>query len=151
MIDENKKYKKEDKHPMGSCLCGSVKFKLNGKLRNVINCHCGQCMRTHGHYAAYTAIEKKDLEFLNDDGLKWYHSSSKARRGFCKICGASIFFDRFGRETISIAAGMLSFPEILRTSEHIFFDEKRDYYEIYDKLPKFSQYYLERLEENFIN
>ena len=133
---------------LGECLCGSVKFKLNGKLRDIINCHCSQCMRTHGNYGAYTAVNKKDLVFLNDEGLKWYYSSINARRGFCQNCGASIFFERFGGKTISIAAGMLVYYEILKTSAHIFFDEKPDYYKINDKLPKFSQYYSEKLEDN---
>ena len=73
----------------GACLCGSVRFNLKGELRSVINCHCGQCLHTHGHYAAYTAVEKEKLEFIIDDGLKWYRSSKDARRGFCKECGGS--------------------------------------------------------------
>jgi len=129
----------------GACLCGSVRFNLKGELRNVINCHCGQCLHTHGHYAAYTAVEKEKLELIIDDGLKWYRSSKDARRGFCKKCGASIFFERIDGNKISISAGMLVLSEGIKTSEHIFFDLKPSYYEINDSLPKFSQYYLKKL------
>ena len=136
---------KVDKIFHGRCLCGSVSFKIKGELRNVINCHCGQCLRTHGHYSAYTQVEKKKLEFVNDEGLKWFNSSNEARRGFCQECGASIFFERFGLEKISIAAGMLESTEGLESTEHIFFDERPSYYNIDDNLPKYSQYYYEKL------
>ena len=130
----------------GGCLCGSVKFEIKGKLRQVINCHCGQCLHTHGHYAAYTAVEKQFMKFVNDDGLKWFCSSNEARRGFCQECGASLFFERLGRSTISIAAGMLDFSEGLKTVEHIFINDKPDYYEIDDDLPKYSHYHKNELE-----
>ena len=74
-----------------SCLCGGIKLKVNGPLRHVSNCHCFQCMKTHGNYAAYTAAKEKDVIFLKKGTLKWFRSSKKAKRGFCKKCGASIF------------------------------------------------------------
>ena len=132
----------------GGCLCGAIKFKIKGELRPVINCHCGQCRHTHGHFAAYTAVEKKSLNFVNDYSLKWFISSNKARRGFCQECGASLFFERIEGNKISIAAGMLDFSEGLKTVEHIFFDEKPDYYEINDDLPKYLQYYKKEFERN---
>lgn len=130
----------------GGCLCGSVRFEIKGELRPVINCHCGQCLHTHGHYSAYTAVEKKSMKFVNDDGLKWFCSSKEARRGFCQECGASLFFKRLDGRTISVAAGMLDFSEELKTVEHIFIDDKPDYYEIDDNLPKYSQYQKKELE-----
>ena len=48
-----------------SCLCGGVKFKTKGQLRHVINCHCSQCVKTHGNYAAYTSCLKKKYLFYN--------------------------------------------------------------------------------------
>jgi len=125
----------------GGCLCGAVRFKTNGTLRPVINCHCGQCLHTHGHYAAYTSVDKKNFQLVNDTGLKWFRSSNEARRGFCQECGASIFFERLGGSNISIAAGMLDPSKGLKTAEHIFVADKPDYYEIEDDLPKHPQYY----------
>ena len=132
---------KKENSMQGGCLCGAVKFKLMGELRSVINCHCGQCLHTHGNYSAYTAVEKKYMKFVDDNGLKWFRSSNEARRGFCQECGASLFFEHLGGSKISIAAGMLNFSEGLKTIEHIFFDDKPDYYEIDDDLPKHSHYH----------
>ena len=45
----------------GGCLCGAVRYRVDGPLRPVTVCHCGQCRRTHGHAAAYTAAPKAAL------------------------------------------------------------------------------------------
>ncbi len=37
-------------------MCGAVRYALSGPLRGVVSCHCSQCRRTHGHYAAYTGV-----------------------------------------------------------------------------------------------
>ena len=64
-----------------ACLCGGIKIKVEGKLRKVINCHCSQCMKTHGNFAAYTNCLEENLTFINKKSLKWYNSSKFAKRG----------------------------------------------------------------------
>ena len=49
-----------------SCLCGGIQFKTKGYHRNVQNCHCVQCVKTHGNYAAYTYVEEKNIKFLKN-------------------------------------------------------------------------------------
>ena len=123
-----------------SCLCGGIKLKVNGLLRHVSNCHCIQCMKTHGNYSAYTNAKEKDVIFIKRRTLKWFRSSKKAKRGFCKKCGASIFFKFYGNNTISISAGMFSNPTKLKTKMNIFIKGKLDYYKLDKKLPKFNRY-----------
>ena len=123
-----------------SCLCGGIQLKTKGPLRHVSNCHCRQCMKTHGNYAAYTNVLAKDIKFIKKKTLKWFKSSKKARRGFCNKCGASIFFKFLGSANISIAAGMFQNPTKLKTTINIFVKGKLDYYQLDNKLPKFSRY-----------
>ena len=65
----------------GGCLCGAVRYEVNGKLRDVLECHCSMCRRVHGHIGAYSAVPKASLEMTDATGLRWYKSSDKARRG----------------------------------------------------------------------
>ena len=123
-----------------SCLCGGIQLKTKGPLRHVSNCHCRQCMKTHGNYAAYTNALEKDIKFIKKGTLKWFKSSKKARRGFCNKCGASIFFKFLGSDDISIAAGMFQNPTKLKTTKNIFVKGKLDYYQLDNKLSKFSRY-----------
>ena len=132
--------KKKEKFINASCLCKGVNMKIKGEFRPVINCHCIQCSKTHGNYAAYTSILEGNIVFQSKKTLKWFQSSKNAKRGFCKNCGASIFFKRFGSKAISLSAGLLQNPTGLKTISHIFLNNKRDYYKLTDKLPKYKKY-----------
>ena len=123
-----------------SCLCGGVQLRTLGYHRNVQNCHCIQCMKTHGHYAAYTNVEERNVKFLKKRTLKWFRSSKKAKRGFCNRCGASLFFKIINAKNISIAAGMFNRPVKLKTTMNIFVKGKSDYYTLDDRVPKFNRY-----------
>ena len=99
--------KKKSSSKIAKCLCGGIKIKIIGKLRQVINCHCSQCMKTHGNFAAYTNSLEKNITYISKSTLRWYHSSNFAKRGFCSKCGASIFYKIKKSDTISISAGMI--------------------------------------------
>ena len=129
----------EDPRPVrasGGCLCGAVRYEVRGPLRPVVNCHCGQCRRTSGHFVAATAALRKDLTLVEDEGLRWYDSSESARRGFCRTCGASVFWEAVSGDRISIMAGTLDSPTGLETVAHIFVRDAGDYYTIDDALPR---------------
>ncbi len=127
----------------GGCLCGAVRYRIRGKLRGVVNCHCSKCRRVHGHYGAYTSVALADLTIVEDRGLKWFDSTTdetpNVRRGFCAECGASLFWHPADRDTISIAAGSLDRPSGLRTIGHVWTGQIGDYYEICDDLPRFER------------
>ena len=123
-----------------SCLCKGVKAKVRGKLRHVINCHCSQCLKTHGNYATYTACSEVNITFISKKTLKWYKSSNIAKRGFCSSCGASMFYKIFKSNNISIAVGMFRNPTNLKTHSNIFTKGKLDYYKLDQSLPKFNRY-----------
>ena len=123
-----------------SCLCKGVKIKTNGRHRNVSNCHCIQCRKTHGIYGAYSKVKDKDIKYLNKKTLTWFKSSKNAKRGFCNKCGASIFFKFKNTDNISIAAGMFDKPTKLKTMRNIFIGSKSDFYKITDGLTKFNKY-----------
>lgn len=122
----------------GGCLCGAVRYEIHGSLRDVVNCHCGQCRRSHGHYAAYSATAKDDLEVVGSRGLKWYRSSDRARRGFCGTCGSSLFWEPSDGAYVAIAAGTLDAPTGLKTIRHIYTAFKGDYYRVDDGLERLA-------------
>jgi hypothetical protein len=105
-------------------------------MRPVTGCHCGQCRRTSGHYVAATAAPRDAVSI--DGQVRWYASSETARRGFCPICGANLFWDGPGTH-LSIFAGTLDQPTGLRMAGHIFMADKGDYYDIADGLPQALQ------------
>ena len=118
----------------GRCLCGAITLAIHGPLRDVVVCHCGQCRRNHGAPPSYTAAAWADVRVHGDKNLTWYRSSPDARRGFCRICGSSLFWEPMGSGRVSIAAGCLEKPTNLRTVRHIFVADKAGFYDIGDGL-----------------
>ena len=124
----------------GSCECQGVVFELTGELRDVVFCHCSQCRKTSGHYWAATQVSKGNLNSIKATSLSWFDSSDKARRGFCSVCGSSMFYERKGIDKISVSAGSLEIPTSLDRMRHIYVASKGDYYDISDDLPQFEEY-----------
>ncbi|PLS20046.1 GFA family protein [Neptunicoccus cionae] len=123
----------------GSCLCGAVTFEVSGDLRPSVACHCTQCRKTSGHYWSATQVPSDRLTLTRSDGLQWYQSSPTARRGFCSVCGSSLFWEMDGEGATSIGTGTLDGDTGLHTEKHIFVADKGDYYEIADGLPQKEQ------------
>lgn len=122
---------------MASCLCGGVTFEVIGKLRHVINCHCSQCMKTHGNYGAYTECSEDNITFTDNKTLKWYKSSNFAKRGFCSNCGASIFYKPLQSDKVCVSAGMFNNPTKLQTHSNIYIKGKLDFYRLDTRLRNF--------------
>ena len=123
----------------GSCNCGGVTYKVNGELREVIACHCGQCRKQSGHFYAATQAQDAELEISDSGSLKWYPASDFAKRGFCGTCGSALFWKQDGSDNTSILAGTLDDHAGIKLDRHIFVADKGDYYEIKDGLPQHAQ------------
>ncbi|MEO8459763.1 MAG: GFA family protein [Dokdonella sp.] len=120
----------------GSCLCGAVSFEVTGDLPAPDACHCSQCRKTSGHYFASTDVARSALRIHGADKVTWFRSSEKARRGFCSICGSSLFFDPIHKDWTAIAMGAFGKPTDTRLAIHIHVADKGDYYDIADGLPQ---------------
>ncbi|MEM6441685.1 MAG: GFA family protein [Pseudomonadota bacterium] len=120
----------------GSCLCGAVRYRVEGPLRPVVACHCVQCRKTSGNFVAATSALQEDVILEREDGLRWYESSAQARRGFCGVCGSSLFWATSDSARLSLHAGALDEAEGLSLIGHIFCADKGGYYEIADGLPQ---------------
>jgi hypothetical protein len=123
----------------GGCLCGAVRYALQGELRDVIVCHCVECRRSHGTSGAYTSAPRPQVALEDPQAqLRWFpgpQSDTGGERGFCATCGSSLFWSAPDRATISIAAGTLDGATGLRTAGHIW-DEQRADWETLDDLPR---------------
>ena len=123
----------------GSCLCGAVRFTVEGDLPGPDACHCTQCRKTSGHYWASTDVKRSALTVEGEFNVAWFRSSEKVQRGFCSACGASLFWDPIGKDWIAVAMGAFDAPTGTRLAKHVFVADQGDYYEIADGLPQNAQ------------
>jgi hypothetical protein len=94
----------------GGCLCGGVRYEVEGPLAVVQLCHCGQCRKAQGSAfganlpvasAAFRLIQGADL-------LREYRASPPKRRVFCGTCGSALFSQRDDApEGLRLRAGTL--------------------------------------------
>ncbi|HND86563.1 MAG TPA: GFA family protein [Pseudobdellovibrionaceae bacterium] len=119
----------------GSCLCGAVRIEVTGDLPAPIACHCSQCRKHSGHFEASIDIPRSRLTVTGTENVTWYETT-KSRRGFCSTCGSSLFWDPIGKDWTAIAMGAFDGPTHTKIAMHIYVDNKGDYYDIGDDVPR---------------
>jgi hypothetical protein len=120
----------------GSCLCGAVRFEIEGALPRPDACHCRQCRKHSGHYLVSTDVPRSALTIEGAEKVVWYRSSEKVQRGFCATCGSTLFWDPIGKDWTAVAMGAFDAATQTTMRVHIFVAEKGDYYDIADGLPQ---------------
>ena len=77
----------------GGCLCGDVRFEVDGEPHFSAVCHCPSCRKSAG--APLVGWVMFDLAALDCDRSKVsvYESSPGVRRSFCGACGTTLFFE----------------------------------------------------------
>ena len=113
----------------GGCFCSAVRFSIDLPSKWCAHCHCTMCRRTHGAgYVTWVGLDSRHFHLLQEDQLQWYESSPGARRGFCRTCGSSLFFEstRWSGET-HVALACLDEAIDRAPQAHAFHDEHVDW------------------------
>lgn len=127
----------------GACLCGEVRIEILRRPDHAPEaCHCRQCRKQSSHVFAAVNVKRDTLRVHGSDKVTWYKSSDKVARGFCSICGSTLFWKPTidGYQYTAVAMGVLDTPTDMSLSKHTFVGEKGDYYEIADGLPQSDSY-----------
>lgn len=127
----------------GSCLCGAVTLQVAGPIdRQPESCHCSICRKQSGHYPVAVNVRRANLTIAGEENIKWYQSSEKVDRGFCSHCGTPMFWqpNMADYEYTAILMGVFNGPTGLRLAKHAFVNDKGDYYDISDNLPRSDGY-----------
>ena len=123
----------------GACLCGSVRFTITLPTLVCAHCHCSMCRRNHGAaYVTWIAIARERLALdAGAELLTRYASSEHGSRTFCSRCGTSLFCENEAHpERVDIPLANLSGPIDRAPQLHIFFDDRSEWTEVSDALPR---------------
>jgi hypothetical protein len=77
----------------GGCLCGGVRFEIDGPLHSARYCHCTRCQRRTGTAASAQArLDASRLSFLaGEDLVRAWQPPDGFAKLFCSLCGSSLF------------------------------------------------------------
>jgi len=126
----------------GRCLCGGVRFEIDGPIGPPVYCHCSVCRRANGSaFAANASIERSAFRMLDGAALiREFESSPNKQRAFCSRCGSPIYAtmpDDPG--VLRIRLGTLDQDPGERPRAHVWVGSKAPWHEIGDSLPQFPE------------
>lgn len=114
----------------GGCLCGAVRYTLGAMPDHIDVCHCGMCRKFGGGFGI--EVPPGGIAWTGEDHIGLYASSEWAERGFCKICGSSLFWrltaDGPAKGMVSLSAGTLDDMNDLPLKTEIYIDHKPNGY-----------------------
>lgn len=116
----------------GGCLCGAVRYRLAEPPTSFGACHCAMCKKFSGGIELGVQVTPGGIHWEQDATVTTYPSSDWAERGFCRVCGSSLFW-RLTAEgpmqgLMSLAAGSLDTMEGLDFTGEVYIDAKPDCY-----------------------
>jgi hypothetical protein len=123
----------------GGCLCGGVRYEIEGPVGPALFCHCAMCRKAHGSaFRARLSVPRSALRFLRgEELLARYRSSADTVRSFCRTCGSPLVNLWDGDpESFGLALGTLDDDPGVRPERHVFVGSKAPWFEITDALPR---------------
>jgi hypothetical protein len=126
----------------GRCLCGAVRYEIDGPFVEVVHCHCSMCRKHHG--TAFVTWAVAPLEGFRltagQEAIVSRESSPGVQRSFCSTCGSvTPQVSPSGKHVIA-AAGNLVDAVGLTPYAHIFTGSKASWYTITDDLPQHAEF-----------
>lgn len=126
----------------GHCLCGTVRFEIDGPFNSMLHCHCSMCRKHHGTpFATFVAAPLAGFRYIaGEESIAHYQSSPGFQRSFCKACG-SVMPERMPAIGLVVCpAGVLDGDLGIEPQMHMFTGSKAPWHEITDGLPQFEEY-----------
>jgi hypothetical protein len=130
--------------PRGSCLCGAVRYVLDGAPVRHRYCHCGRCRKSLSTaHATNMTTTLEGVRFTAGEALLIAYKVPEAQHFtvlFCPRCGSPMPRRDAGRSMSMIPMGSLDDDPGIRPSGHIFVGSKAPWFEITDSLPQHAEY-----------
>ena len=119
---------------VGGCLCGAIRFEINGPIRNIVFCHCSQCRKVQGSaYATNGIVNANDFRITQgEDSLSCYGEAPGQGKYFCRHCASPMMSknDAFPGQ-VRVRLGTIESDITERPAAHIFVGSKA----VWDVIP----------------
>ena len=122
----------------GRCYCGVVRYRLEGNLGPLVNCHCRYCRRAHGAaFATVSLVQTADFRFTSGEEAVREYRNQEGFRYFCEHCGGRLFNRPMSTDKILmlVIASLDEEPQ-QRPVMHINVASRARWHDILDDLPQ---------------
>ena len=127
----------------GQCLCGAVRYAIEGDLQMCGVCHCKNCQRQAGSaYSVLVAVADEQIEIKGDLTTYDDHADSGnvVHRHFCGTCGSPVKTSLPTQPGMTyIKAGTLDDTSVLHPQMHFWTDSKQDWVTVDEDIPQIAK------------
>lgn len=124
----------------GSCFCGSITYRVEGRLHSARSCHCPECRKAFSSQASAYALVNPD-EFSWTAGaelLTSYESKEGEGLQFCSRCGSTLCGTNKG-EINGVTLGCVDGDPGVTLGMHIYVGSKASWETIPAGVPHFEE------------
>lgn len=124
----------------GSCLCGAVRYEIEGGFDRFFLCHCTHCRKDSGsaHTANLFSATARLTWLAGEDKLTVFKlPGTRHARCFCAVCGSALPLQVPG--LLVVPAGSLDGDFGLRPQAHLFTASRADWDSALETLPGFER------------
>lgn len=107
----------------GSCLCGEVRFEVDGEFEAFYLCHCEYCRKDTGSAHASNLFSfGAALTWSKGEGAIRSYTLPQTRhtKSFCSLCGSALPHTQMNGKLIVVPAGSLDSSIAIKPNAHIF-------------------------------
>lgn len=125
---------------LGSCLCGAVRFSIEGAFDHFYLCHCTRCRKDSGssHSANLFSSSAKLAWLSGSDKVSTYTlPETQHTKSFCSVCGSALPYSL--GSLLVVPAGALTSDIDLPPDAHIHFASRAGWEQNLANVPSFER------------
>ncbi|WP_341540099.1 GFA family protein [Pseudodesulfovibrio tunisiensis] len=126
----------------GACLCGRVRFEVDGVFESFYLCHCERCRKDTGSaHAANLFSASARLRWLSGEGcIRTFDFNSTGHvRSFCTVCGSALPNVQMDGALLVVPAGSLDTDVPIQPQGHIYCSRKANWDTALEAVPRFEE------------
>jgi hypothetical protein len=127
----------------GSCLCGAVRYEVDGEFERFYLCHCQYCRKDTGSaHAANLFSSTATLEWITGkDKVAFFNlPATRHSKCFCSICGSALPSMQDEGKLLVVPAGSLDTVIPNKPDAHVFVSSKASWDNCLEEIPKLARY-----------
>ena len=122
----------------GACLCGQVRFEIEGDFERFYLCHCEYCRKDTGSAHAANLFSSSAV-------LRWTSGAEKVSqfdlpgtrhsKSFCSTCGSALPKVQRNGQLLVVPAGSLNTEVHIKPDAHIFVSSRANWDRALEQVP----------------
>ena len=123
----------------GGCLCGAVRYEIEGTPYKITYCHCESCRKATGAPVVVMVLFRGHTVRFTLREPQRYESSPGVQRGFCSTCGTPLTWEGVwdGGSIFEVHISTLDDPDAFVPDRHAFCRERISWFDVADEHPRY--------------